>query len=404
MPEDKHLRTGSNTEALRLLETDELFQELDRYVPPLALARAFGVDRDEVRHSRLLATLLNPRRHAGAEVMLRMLLREIARTSSLDRQTIERLWAMVEASWSRVSVHRERLFIDVVVEIASAEGAVVFGIENKIDAGEQPEQIARYQEALERAYPGRTAVVVFLTPTGREPTTARVGGPVPALALGYDSVLAAVEEARQRAMHGSLDEIVLSVVAAHLKEDILGDPEVKNLARELWRTHRRALQLAVRHRPQLGDIREPYVELLRERYGEDAEFYYWPERRQLREIKMDLPSWFERGFPFTFMLYADAEGSPHVRVLAYQENYKRHARSLAKWARQTNATSDHLIDEDFSRLAGWGNWRRVLREEDYPPDAALEEQAYDEDTVRAASDAVFRLVEILRPHVDNAQS
>ena len=33
-------------------------------------------------------------------------------------------------------------------------------------------------------------------------------------------------------------------VAAHLKEDIVGEPEVKNLVRDLWRTHRRALQLA----------------------------------------------------------------------------------------------------------------------------------------------------------------
>jgi PD-(D/E)XK nuclease superfamily len=262
--------------ALRLLETDERFQQLDRYVPPLALIRTMGVSRDEVAHSELLAMLLNPRRHAGAEAMLRTLLREIARAPSLDRQIIERLWAMVEAPWSRVSVHRERLFIDVVVEIASAEGALVVGIENKIDAGEQPEQIARYQGALARAYPDRTAVMIFLTPTGREPTTARVGGPVPALALGYDSVLAAVEEARRRAMHGSGDESVLGVVAAHLKEDILGDPEVKNLVRELWRTHGRALQLAIRHRPQLSDIREPYVELLRERYGEDAEFCYCP--------------------------------------------------------------------------------------------------------------------------------
>ncbi len=392
----------TNPRALRLLETDQRFQQLDHYVPPLALIRTMGVSRDEVAHSELLAMLLNPRRHAGAEAMLRTLLSEMASAPSLDKKIIERFWAIVEAPWRRVSVHRERLFIDVVVEIASAEGAVVVGIENKIDAVEQPEQIARYQTALESAYPDRIAVVVFLTPTGREPTTARVGGPVPALALGYESVLAAVEEARLQAPSGSRDESVLGEVAAHLKEDILGNTEVKNLVRELWKTHGRALQLAIRHRPQLSEIREPYVELLHQRYGEDARFSYWPERGELRVIKMDLSSWFEKGFPFTFSLYADPEVGPRVRVLTRREHYEPHARRLKAWARRVNASSGSLIDEDFTLLPRWDKWRKVLREEDYPPDATLEEQAYDEDTVRAASDAVSRLVELLRPHIDNA--
>ncbi len=243
--------------------------------------------------------------------------------------------------------------------------------------------------------------MVFLTPTGREPTTARAGGRVPAVALGYEWILAAVEEARRKATPGSRDEGALGEVAAHLREDLMGEPEVKNLVRELWKTHGRALQLALRHRPQLGDIREPYIQVLRERYGEDAKFYLWPEKRGLREIKMDLSSWFEKGFPFTFMLHANAEGRPRVRVLMYRENYGRHAHTLAVWARRVNASAGTLIDEDFAPLAGWRDWRRVLREEDDPPGAALEE-AFDGDTVRAAADAVAALVELLRPHVDGA--
>jgi hypothetical protein len=76
-------------------------------------------------------------------------------------------------------------------------------------------------------------VVAFLTPTGREPTTARSGSVVPAVAISYDSVLRGVKEALREAPSGSRDERVLSEVAAHLEEDILGDPEVKALVREL---------------------------------------------------------------------------------------------------------------------------------------------------------------------------
>lgn len=66
---------------------------------------------------------------------------------------------------------------------------------------------------------------------------------------------------------------------------------MKSLVRELWRVHGRALQLALEHRPRLNDIRDLYVQLMSERYGEDALFYYYPEKRgDLREIKMDLSS------------------------------------------------------------------------------------------------------------------
>jgi hypothetical protein len=50
------------------------------------------------------------------------------------------------ARCERVTVHREYYFIDVVLEITTAQDAAVIVIENKIDAGEQPQQIARYQE------------------------------------------------------------------------------------------------------------------------------------------------------------------------------------------------------------------------------------------------------------------
>lgn len=394
----------ADVEALRALGGDARLAELNEQVSPLSLFRAFRVERDEVAHSRLLAMLLDPRRHGGAEAMLRALLGAVLGRAGLDPQIAARLDGIVRGSWGRVSVRREFFLIDVVVEIDAPSGACVIGIENKIDAGEQPHQIARYQEALRRAYPGRTAVVVFLTPTGREPTTARPGSSVPAVAVGYGLVLAAVEEARRSAFPGSRDEHVLSEVAAHLKEDIVGDPEAKALARELWRTHRRAIGLLAQHRPRLSDIRDLYVQLLMERYGQDIDLYYYPEKRgNLREIKMDLPAWFERGFPFTFMLHANDWGRPRVRVLMWRDNYAGHEESLRAWARRVNASAGPIIDENFAPIGGWGYWHRVLREEDSPPSAVLDEIAFDEKTAVAAAEAVSLLVEQLRPYVESAR-
>ena len=394
---------GGDVDALRALEADPRFGELNDYVPPLSLVRAFGVARDEVAHSRVLARLLDLRRHRGAGFVLAALLRDMAARPGVDEPLAEKLRTAAEGPFERVAVHRERLLIDVVVEVDSPRGALVVGIENKIDAGEQPEQIARYQAALSRAYPTRTPVMAFLTPTGRGPTTARPDDPVPVVTLGYDVVLRVVGKARGRAASGSRDERALLELEAHIREDILGEAgEAKTLAGELWRTHGRALRLAIRYRPRLEDIREDYVALLSERF-EDARFEFYPGKRaDLREIKMNLRSWDDRGLPFTFMLYAKEEGRPHVRVLIWRDRYGKRADSLASWARQVNASGEPLIDENFSRLPGW-QWHRVLREEAYPLDAALEEDAFDDETVRAAVDAVAALVELLRPHVEGTQ-
>jgi hypothetical protein len=160
--------------------------------------------------------------------MLGILLREITDRLQPGGYVGGRLQMIAEAPWERVTVYREFVLIDVVVEILSAQGVAVIGIENKIDAAEQPLQISRYQQALLRAFPGPTAVVAFLTPTGLEPTTARSESAVPAVAIGYDRVLRGVQEARREARSGRRDERVLSQVAAHLEENILGDPEVNS--------------------------------------------------------------------------------------------------------------------------------------------------------------------------------
>lgn len=395
---------GGDVDALRALEADPRFRELDDYVSPLSLARAFGVARDEVAHSRVLARLLDPRRNRGAGFVLAALLREMAARPGVDEPLAGRLREAAEGPLEGVAVHRERLLIDVVVEATSPRGDLVVGIENKIDAGEQHRQIARHQASLSRAYPGRTAVVAFLTPTGRGPATARADGPVPCVTLGYDAVLRAVGEARGRAEPGSRDERVLTELEEHIGEDILGEAgEAEALARGLWRTHGRALRLALEHRPRLGDIREEYVALLGERF-EDAHFVFFPEKRgDLSEIKMNLGSWEERGFPFTFMLHTRNGRRPHARVLIWRQRYEKRAGSLASWARRVNASlGEPLVDESFARLPGW-DWHKVLLEEDNPPGAVIEDYAFDSETVRAAVDAVAALVELLRPHVEVAQ-
>ena len=108
----------------------------------------------------------------------------------------------------------------------------------------------------------------------------------------------------------------------------------------------------------------------------------------MREIKMDLPAWHERGFPFTFMLHAREWGRPRVRVLIWYEGYAEHAESLRDWALRVNASAGPIIDEGFTPISDWKVWHRVFREDVYPESAVVDEMVFDEGTAKAAVEAV----------------
>lgn len=420
-PSDAPGEAASDRAALGALAADGRLAELGRYVPPLSLARAFGVGRDEVRHSRALAEVLDPARHVGAETILRPLLREVGgRLSSHPRgaegaQTAEMLGKIAAAPFRRVSVRRESMLIDVVVEVSGPAGRAAVGIENKIDAGEQPDQLSRYQATLALAYPDHAAAMLFLTPAGRAPTTAEASHRVPVVPIGYGWLAEALSGALRATPPGGAggsmgsarerDARVLRELRDHVKEEILGEgePGPKELVRELWRDHGRALGLAVRYRPRLSDFRDAYVAALENRFP-DARFDFFRRKGELVEVKMNLRSWDRAGFPFTFILHAWEGERPQVRALVWRDSYRKRAGQLSGWAREANASlgpdAAPVFDGAFTPVARWTYWHRVFLEEDYPASAEVGDQSFDADTTREAVGAVIALVELLRPHVE----
>ncbi|MBN9119232.1 MAG: PD-(D/E)XK nuclease family protein [Planctomycetes bacterium] len=380
--------------ALANLRSDPRLVAFGKYVPPLRLFGALGVARDEVAHSRLLATLLDPRAHAGAETMLRALLTRVADgadTPDVTAAVIRRL----PAKWDRISVQRELYRVDVVADIREPNGLVV-GIENKIDAGEGSEQLSRYQDFLRDRFPGRRALMLFLTPSGRLPLTAAPDHTVPCLPISYSDVLGAIQVARQTA--SNRDANTLELIAAHLREEIMGEPdEIRQAVRELWHDHSDALRFLLAHRPQLRDIRDAYEIGIRAVFP-GLEFHYYPESRgELREIKFWVPDWPAK-FPFTMMLHSDGH-QVSARVLIFRDNFNQHAHNLKKWAAAANATCPDLIDEEFRALPGWSAWRRVFKEEDWPAEARIPATGSDDETARMAVERTLDLIARLRPYI-----
>lgn len=393
MSDDAALASLAEAPALRALES---------HVPPLSLARAFGIAHDEVKHSRLLGHLFDSSKNEQAMRIVRELLGALLEDVRAAKSELAlRVEQVLAEPWARVATRLELFRVDVVIDIASPSGGLVVGIENKINAGEQTDQLARYQASLATGFAGRPVLLVFLTPTGRRPQTVNIDANVPTVDLGYARLNAVLEASLKEVPSGSRVQRVLSEIIDHVREDILGqdDQSVQAKVRELWREHPKALSLATRNRPRLAGIEGAFRQHIVPKLGADATFLTYPGRGDLREIKLSLRGWHERGLPFTFMLYAQDFGPPAVRVLVGDSEFQRDQEKLKAWAKRAEAQG-LPVDATFPTLKDWGHWHRVLSEADYPPDSFLESWAFDAAVAREAADRVLDLVERLRPTVE----
>jgi hypothetical protein len=144
--------------------------------PHFNLFEALGITRKEQFQSRFLAFLLDPTEsHDQGEMFLRTFLEYILSPDMLP-QRLDGATVKLEsgiATYGRV---------DIVIDDLLDRRIIL--IENKVDASEGEEQIARYQGWL-KSKPQPTHgqhFLVFLTPEGREPQT---GNPADVLCVSY---------------------------------------------------------------------------------------------------------------------------------------------------------------------------------------------------------------------------
>lgn len=168
----------------RLTDLVETSQEnANRHGERFNIFSILGVQRDENRtHSRYLSELLNPAgRHGESSRFLKAFVEDVL-GHSLD--------IIGRVKVTRELATEERRRVDIVVESPD----VIIGIEVKIDAGDQKEQLHDYfKELNQRARGQKRAVLVYLTLDGKPPSGRTLGG----LEQGSVRCLSFAEDIRQ---------------------------------------------------------------------------------------------------------------------------------------------------------------------------------------------------------------
>lgn len=119
------------------------------------LFSAIGVDAAEIRHSRFLAWLLDPKgSHGAGDAYLRAFLQALPADSKTQR-------FLKSSDVGMTEVHCEFDRID--IRIVNTAQRVICAVENKVRIDEGNGQLRRYRELLESKYPDWHRRMVFLT-------------------------------------------------------------------------------------------------------------------------------------------------------------------------------------------------------------------------------------------------
>jgi len=215
---------------------------LEELLSKFNLFEAIGVVRQELRHSNLLAFLLDPSQSHGLGAVF---LKELLQSALLQTEVESVVSSSDLNSWGldTAIVQREWHHVDILVLDDVNRFAVI--IENKIGTREHSDQLNRYYKDVHSHYPNYKVVALHLTPDGDTPTSERYH------AVSYTQVRQVAERlaALRRSTLGSDVVMLLEHYAQMLRRHIVSDSDVAELCRSIYQKHRQALDLIFEHRP-----------------------------------------------------------------------------------------------------------------------------------------------------------
>ncbi len=216
----------------------ECLDPLTKWTNTFNMFDILKISRTEIRHSNMLAWLLNPNENHGLDdAVIRGFIQYVVEV--FRDQDVFTLLLMDTHDFV---VQREWHNIDLLV--TSAREKFVLCIENKIDTGEHDNQLNRYKKLIDDYYPDYHKMFVYLSPSGAESTDTDNW-----CSMGYDEVLAIIEKAKSKVKLLPDAELLIQNYIDTIRRDIVGDEELARICAEIYAKHQKALDLIFENKP-----------------------------------------------------------------------------------------------------------------------------------------------------------
>lgn len=423
MTKDHHPE-GSVFEArLRRLLRHEAFRSLRRRKERFCPFRALGIEGREHSHSNFLAFLLDPRKpHGLSDRFLRDFIARAADSQAITKtdSTPLPIKAELAVEITRVAVTRERYNIDILVD-CHPDGPVI-GIEVKVWAGEQEEQLQRYQDTLRSRYPGRPCLLVYLTPYGSEPKTCDQTHDVPCVLMRWGDISGLLEDlSRDEGTAGDAQPFI-GAFSRHLREAFMGSKEDRDLAGQLFKDPEIAelFRTIEDIRPGLWDqdVQDALFErcdgIAKELTGGGIRHARDPESKKsekayLRIIPKELEEAF--GLPICFVFYHQPgwryQRKPAMHVLMYKgdgDDQSGHVKKdiADKWTHASDSSS--VLAQGLAKLSDWDGYQ-VINDSLLSTDRVrtgwiFDDESFDEAWIDMAAGKFQEILELIHKELE----
>ncbi len=240
-------QTPTQDELENLFVNNGTLDQIEGFLGRFNPIRVMKMERMEIRHSAILGWLLDPNEtHNLSDRFLKAFLGEALRgfsslgyPSALDIALLDLRDAEIRREWQNIDIF-----------ILSAANNLTFIVENKYDSRQRKGQLAEYKKKVETTYEfqGVNPVVrgIFLALQQEEPEDDSYA------TIGYDAIcdiLANFIEDGNSLLTTEVEVFLKHYVEILREETGMSEDraEVEKLARQLYRTHKKAIDFVVEH-------------------------------------------------------------------------------------------------------------------------------------------------------------
>jgi hypothetical protein len=240
-----------------LLENDEL-EQIETFLAEFNVFQTLDVVRAEIRHSNVLAWLMNPKsNHGFGDQFLRLFLKYVFAN---NRETIKSditLFDIEVLDLDDIEIRREWNRIDLIV--ISESNRLVVAVENKIEAWEHGSQLKRYQYLVTKEFPNHHRLFIYLTPESLTPSDTE-NWTIFDYSTIY-SILMRLLESRKNSLGSSVYDF-LTQYCTILRRYVMPNSEIEDICKKIYQKHQQALDLIFQYKPDMElEVSEIFQEL-----------------------------------------------------------------------------------------------------------------------------------------------
>ena len=229
-----------------LLDNEDL-EKIESFVSEFNVFETLGAVHAEIRHSNVLAWLLNPKSNHGlGDSFLRLFLKHLF---SNNREAIKSQITFFDIeilNLDDIEIRREWNRIDLL--IISKSNKLVVAIENKVEGTEHSGQLERYYDVVVKEFVKHHKLFVYLTPEGLTPSNEDDW-----IIFDYATIQSILEQLlklRKSSLNTSIFDF-LRQYSTILRRYIMSDSEIEKICKKIYQKHQQALDLIFQYKPDI---------------------------------------------------------------------------------------------------------------------------------------------------------